>query len=54
MARDIWEGKPSEIEYQNGAVVRLAEQYGVEVPVNRFIYYCILPMEEKARKKFNH
>lgn len=50
MARDIWAGKPSEIEYQNGAVVRLAEKYGVEVPVNRFIYYCILPMEEKARK----
>lgn len=50
MARDIWAGKPSEIEYQNGAVVKLAEKYGVEVPINKFIYYCILPMEEKARK----
>lgn len=49
LTRDVWEGKPSEIEYQNGTVVRLGEQYGVPVPVNRFIYNCILPMERKAR-----
>lgn len=49
MARDIWEGKPSEIEYQNGMVVKLADQLGIDVPVNRFIYQCILPMEKKAR-----
>jgi len=41
--------KPSEIEYQNGTVVRLGEIYGVETPVNRFVYNCILPMELKAR-----
>ncbi len=23
LARDVWEGKPSEIEYQNGTVVKL-------------------------------
>ncbi len=51
MARDIWAGKPSEIEYQNGAVVQLGEKYGVDVPVNRFIYSCIMPMELQARKK---
>jgi 2-dehydropantoate 2-reductase len=51
LTRDVWEGKPSEIEYQNGTVVRLAEKYGVDVPVNRFIYNCILPMEIKARKR---
>jgi len=51
LARDVWDGKPSEIEYQNGTVVKLAEKYGVDVPVNRFVYYCILPMEEKARKR---
>jgi 2-dehydropantoate 2-reductase len=50
LARDVWEGKPSEIEYQNGTVVRLAEKYGIEVPVNRFVYSCILPMEKKARR----
>jgi 2-dehydropantoate 2-reductase len=50
LTRDVWEGKPSEIEYQNGTVVRLAEKWGVDVPVNRFVYHCILPMEKKARQ----
>ncbi len=50
LTRDVWEGHPSEIYYQNGTVVRLAEQAGIEVPVNRFVYYSILPMEKRARK----
>ena len=50
MARDIWAGKPSEIEYQNGTVVKLAKQYGLNVPINRFVYQCILPMEKIARE----
>lgn len=49
LTRDVWEGKPSEIEYQNGTVVRLGEKYGVATPVNRFVYNCILPGELKAR-----
>jgi len=51
LTRDVWDGKPSEIEYQNGTVVRLGEKFGVDTPVNRFVYNCILPMEMKARKK---
>lgn len=50
LTRDVLEGKPSEIEYQNGTVVKLAEKYGIETPINRFVYSCILPMEVKARK----
>lgn len=50
MTRDVMEGKPSEIEYQNGTIVRLGEKYNVDTPVNRFIYNCILPMELKARR----
>lgn len=50
LTRDVWEGRPSEIEYQNGTVVKLGEKYGFNTPVNRFIYSCILPMELKARK----
>jgi 2-dehydropantoate 2-reductase len=50
MARDIGEGKPSELEYQNGTVVRLGKKYGIETPVNQFIYSCLLPMEIKARQ----
>jgi 2-dehydropantoate 2-reductase len=49
LTRDVWAGKPSELEYQNGTVVRLAEQADVDVPVNRFIYYSLLIMEKKAR-----
>ncbi|MCB0631445.1 MAG: 2-dehydropantoate 2-reductase [Saprospiraceae bacterium] len=49
MARDVWDGRPSEIEYQNGTVVRLAEKLGMEVPVNRAVYESILPLERKAR-----
>lgn len=51
LTRDVWEGKPSEIEYQNGTVVKLGQKYGVDTPVNRFIYSCILPLERKAREK---
>jgi 2-dehydropantoate 2-reductase len=49
LSRDVIGGRPSEIEYQNGTVVRLAEKHGIDVPVNRFIYHCIMPMEQKAR-----
>jgi len=51
LTRDIWEGKPSEIEYQNGTVIKLGKRYGVPTPINRFVYTCILPMEIKTRKK---
>jgi len=50
LARDIWEGKPSEIDYQNGTVVNLGKRYGIKTPVNEFIYTCIIPMELKARR----
>lgn len=50
LTRDVLNGRPSEIEYQNGTVVRLGKQYGVPTPVNRFVYTCILPMEKKARE----
>lgn len=52
LTRDVWEGKPSEIEYQNGTVVQLGKKLGVPVPLNRFIYHTILPMERKSRKKY--
>lgn len=50
LARDIWAGKPSEIEYQNGTIAILGEKYGIETPVNKFIYNCLLPMERRARE----
>jgi len=49
MQRDIVEGRPSELEAQNGAVVRLGREAGVETPVHAFLYSSLLPMERAAR-----
>ena len=51
MQRDVMEGRPSELEAQNGAVVRLGDKAGVSTPVNRFLYHCLLPMERRARSR---
>jgi 2-dehydropantoate 2-reductase len=49
MQRDVMQGRPSELEAQVGAVVRLGERLGVEVPVHRTIYAALLPLERRAR-----
>lgn len=49
MQRDIMDGKPSELETQTGAAVRLGQEVGVETPVNNFIYNSLLPMEMRAQ-----
>ena len=49
MQRDIQEGRPSELEYQTGAVVRLGRAAGVPTPVNDFLYAALLPQEKRAR-----
>ena len=49
MQRDIAAGKPSELESQNGAVVRMAREAGVEVPTHALIYHTLRPLEDKAR-----
>lgn len=49
MQRDIMEGRPSELEAQNGAVVRLGAAAGVPTPANSFIYAALLPQERAAR-----
>ena len=46
MQRDIAAGKPSELESQNGAVVRMAHETGVEVPTHEFIYSTLKQSEE--------
>lgn len=50
MQRDIIEGRPSELDAQSGAVVRLGQQLGVEVPVHSFIYRALVPLERRARR----
>ena len=41
MQRDIAAGKTSELESQNGAVVRMAGESGVEVPTHTLIYQTL-------------
>jgi 2-dehydropantoate 2-reductase len=49
MQRDIVAGRPSELEAQNGAVVRLGRDRGVRTPVHDLVYRCLLPQERTAR-----
>ena len=49
MQRDIIEGRPSELEAQSGAVVRLGEEIGVSTPTHAFMYNALLPAELRAR-----
>ena len=49
MHRDIISGQPSELEYQNGSVVRLGKACGVPTPVHAFIYASLRPLEDRAR-----
>ena len=51
MQRDIAEGKPSELDAQNGAVVRFGKETKVPTPLHAFIYYSLLPSELKARRE---
>ncbi|HKY29058.1 MAG TPA: 2-dehydropantoate 2-reductase [Pyrinomonadaceae bacterium] len=49
MQRDIAAGRPSELESQNGAVVRMASESGIDVPTHALIYETLKPLEQKAR-----
>lgn len=50
MQRDIAAGKPSELESQNGSVVRMAHEAGVDVPTHELIYRTLRPLDQKARE----
>lgn len=49
LQRDVMEGKPSELDAQLGAIVRLARESDVAVPVASMLYHCLLPQERLAR-----
>jgi len=49
LQRDIADGKPSELDAWNGAVVRLGQEVGITTPLNSFIYHSLLPLELRAR-----
>jgi 2-dehydropantoate 2-reductase len=49
LQRDIADGKPSELDAWNGAVVRLGQEVGITTPLHSFIYNSLLPLELQAR-----
>ena len=49
LQRDLMAGRPSELEQQTGAVVRLGRARGVPVPVNEVLLAALLPQERAAR-----
>jgi 2-dehydropantoate 2-reductase len=51
MQRDLIDGRPSELEAQCGAVVRLGRASNYPTPVHEFLYKALLPGELRARGK---
>jgi 2-dehydropantoate 2-reductase len=49
LQRDVMEGKPSELDAQLGAVVRMARASNVPTPVCSLMYAALLPQEHHAR-----
>mgnify|MGYP005838537959 CR=1 FL=1 len=49
LARDVLNGNFSEIEYQNGTIVRLGKELGIATPANRFVYSFVKLIEKKQK-----
>jgi len=50
MQRDLAAGRPSELHYQSGAVIRFGRASGVPTPIHQVIYASQLPSEGLARQ----
>jgi 2-dehydropantoate 2-reductase len=49
MHRDLVQGRPSELNEQTGAIVRLGRRAGVPCPVHEFLLATLLPQERRNR-----
>lgn len=49
LQRDVMAGRPSEIDAQAGALVRLGQRVQVPTPLHTFLFHSILPLELQAR-----
>ena len=49
LQRDIMDGRPSELDAQAAALLRLGESSNVATPLHTFLYHALLPMEMQAR-----
>ena len=50
MLQDIERGRNTEIDYINGAVVKLGEELGIDTPVNRVLTYLVKALEFHGKK----
>ena len=50
MRQDLLNGKPTEIDHLNGAVVALGRRFGIECPVNTSLVAIIKAMEVRCRR----
>jgi 2-dehydropantoate 2-reductase len=48
MCRDVEAGRPLEVQWLNGAIVRFGEAAGIPTPANRTILDALLPLHEAA------
>ncbi|HEX7502678.1 MAG TPA: 2-dehydropantoate 2-reductase [Acidobacteriota bacterium] len=51
MLQDFRRGRPSEIDFLNGAIARLAEKHGLPAPVNAFVAALIKALEARSRER---
>lgn len=51
MQKDMMEGKPSELNEQTGAVIRMGKAVGVPTPTHEKLFAALLPLEQKARSQ---
>lgn len=52
--QDLDAKRHTEIDMFSGAMIRMGEELGIEVPYNRFIYHLIKALEEKNDGKFEY
>lgn len=51
MQKDMMAGRPSELNEQTGAVIRMGKSAGVPTPTHEKLFAALLPLEQKARSK---
>jgi len=49
MRQDLMRGRPTEVDFMNGAVVELGRRYGIDCPVNASLTALIKAMEARGR-----
>jgi 2-dehydropantoate 2-reductase len=54
LQRDLAAGRPSELDWWNGTVVRLGAESGVPTPVHEFIYHSLLPGQLRAAGRIDY